>query len=92
MKEGAAMDEKKTEAKPDPPVNEPSHYRAGAVECIDAGESMLAGYSEDPWLGALALQVLKYVWRAPLKGKPKQDLEKARWYLNRMIDHVENGK
>ena len=67
------------------PVNHPAHYTSGGIECIDAIEAAVGYYP--PKLAFLAGQVIKYVWRAPLKGTFKQDLEKARFYLNRMIDN-----
>lgn len=68
------------------PVNHPSHYTAGGVECIDAITAALCKY-EDPVDAWLAGQVIKYLWRAPLKGKYKEDIEKARFYLNRLVDN-----
>lgn len=77
-------------------VNHPSHYTFGKVECIDALESMTKGYNvfdgskEGPCVFAsLAWQVVKYVWRAPLKGKMLEDLKKAKFYLERLIAKVE---
>lgn len=68
-------------------VNHPSHYTAGSVECIDALESMSVGY-QDAVQAALAWQVVKYIWRSPLKGKQLKDLQKAQFYLNRLIEKV----
>lgn len=68
-------------------VNHPQHYTQGGVECIDALEAMMCGYA-DTVQGALAWQVVKYVWRSPLKGKQVEDLEKARFYLDRLIDNA----
>lgn len=64
-------------------VNSPSHYTSGKTECIDAIDSAVSLMS-----GTRAFytaQVMKYIWRWPLKGGVK-DLKKARWYLNRLID------
>jgi hypothetical protein len=36
-------------------------------------------------LGGLQWQVLKYVERCWCKDDPRQDLMKARWYLERLI-------
>lgn len=69
-------------------VNHPAHYTAGKVECIDALESLATGY-KDPVLAGLAWQVCKYVWRLPLKGRPLEDAKKARFYLDRLIDRLE---
>lgn len=65
-------------------VNHPSHYTAGGVECIDAIAAAICKY-ESPVDAWLAGQVIKYLWRAPLKGKYKEDLEKAQFYLNRLV-------
>ena len=70
-------------------VNHPAHYTAGNVECIDALESMSMGY-HDTVQAALAWQVVKYVWRSPLKGKQLEDLQKAQFYLNRLIEKVKH--
>lgn len=63
-------------------VNHPSHYTFGNVECIEAIESSM---SQDDYSGYLRGNVLKYVWRFKTKGKPLEDLNKARWYLDRLI-------
>jgi len=59
------------------PVNHPKHYteHPSGVECIEITEHM--GFN----LG----NAIKYIWRADLKGQSIQDLEKARWYLDREI-------
>lgn len=92
-KEEANMDKPDQQAKADAGklkidmVNHPAHYTAGNVECIDALESMSMGY-HDAVQGALAWQVVKYIWRSPLKGKQLEDLQKAQFYLNRLIEKV----
>lgn len=70
-------------------VNHPKHYTAGAVECIDALESLASGY-KDPVQAGLAWQIVKYIWRSPLKENQLQDLQKARWYLDRLISKLDN--
>lgn len=71
------------------PVDHPSHYTAGKVEVIDYIEQVAANYYsvEAPLVG----NVIKYVSRAPLKGKKLEDLKKAQWYLNRLIYNLENN-
>lgn len=66
-------------------VNHPSHYTSGKIECIDAIECAVDSY-DDPKAAFLVGQVIKYLWRAPLKGAYRQDIEKAQWYLNRLVD------
>lgn len=60
-------------------VNHPPHYVYGGIETID--------YIEAKGLGFHLGNALKYISRAGKKdpGKIIEDLEKARWYLNRAI-------
>lgn len=62
-------------------VNHPKHYTKGGVECIEA---IKASMSPESFEGYLKGNALKYLWRYRLKGKPVEDLEKAKWYLNRL--------
>lgn len=68
------------------PVNRPNHYTAGGIECIEA---IAASMTPTEYAGFLKGQVLKYVWRYRLKGKPAEDLKKARFYLDRLIQITE---
>ena len=68
-------------------VNHPPHYTAGKIECIDALESMAEGYT-DPVAAGLAWQVIKYIWRCPLKGRPVEDAGKAGFYLDRLVQRL----
>lgn len=67
-------------------VNHPNHYTSGGIECIDA---IKASMTPIEYAGFLKGQVLKYAWRYRLKGKPVQDLKKARFYLDRLIQLTE---
>ena len=66
-------------------VNSPSHYMKNGNECIDIIKSSM---SDEQFSGYLIGNTIKYLWRYDLKGKPKQDLEKARWYLDRLLKEV----
>lgn len=68
------------------PVNHPSHYASEMrqFEVIDKIEDAVQ-FAPDPVLGGLQWQVLKYVERCWCKDDPRQDLMKARWYLDRLI-------
>lgn len=70
-------------------VNHPQHYMQSKIPCIDAIDSVTSGYSR-PGHGYYAGTVLKYLWRAPFKGHYLQDLEKAQWYLNRLVKKVQD--
>ncbi len=68
-------------------VNSPAHYTRGAQEAIDIIEEAIQD-APTPKEGMLQAQTLKYLLRMWLKDDPKQDAEKARWYLNRLIDSL----
>jgi len=64
-------------------VNHPPHYQ-GSIECIDAIE---ASMSAEAFKGSLKANVMKYVWRYETKGGV-ESLQKAQWYLNRLISTI----
>jgi len=68
-------------------VNSPAHYTRGTQEAIDIIEEAIQD-APDVKSGMLQAQALKYLLRLWLKDNPKQDAEKARWYLNRLIDSL----
>lgn len=70
------------------PVSHPAHYTAGRFEVIDILEDTV---NDAPTIivGGLQWQTLKYLLRMWRKGNPLQDAQKARWYLNRLIDRLE---
>lgn len=70
-------------------VNSPSHYTRGKMEAIDVIEDAIR-HAPDPVVGMLQAQVLKYVLRAWHKGKSTEDLQKAEWYLKRLIKALSN--
>lgn len=65
-------------------VNHPPHYNQGKFETIDIIEDIVRGY-ENPDEAYLVGTVVKYLSRAPFKNAKKQDLEKAEFYLKRLI-------
>lgn len=67
-------------------VNHPEHYTSGGVECIDALESAVQGLP--PEQAICAANVIKYVWRYSRKNG-LQDLQKAEWYLHRLMGKIE---
>lgn len=58
----------------------PSHYQdhPSGIQCIQITEHM------NFCLG----NAIKYIWRAGLKNNAIEDLEKARWYLDREIEKM----
>ena len=65
------------------PVNHPSHYTwlPNGLEVIDVTEHMNFNMGN----------AVKYLLRADHKGKPMEDLEKARWYIDREINRRKKG-
>jgi hypothetical protein len=63
-------------------VNSPAHYTGGDIECIDA---IKASLTKEAFRGYLKGCIQKYIWRYENKGNPKQDLEKAQWYINKLL-------
>ena len=72
-------------------VDHPAHYQSEAgIEVIDVMEAFTADLK-----GAEAVntcQVIKYILRWKHKGNPLEDLKKCKWYLERLIAHVESKK
>ena len=74
-------------AKPEnDPVNHPSHYTSGSIECIDFIDS--CGYGFDFCLA----NAIKYLTRCKLKGTCEQDIRKAIWYATHAADGLKEGK
>lgn len=68
------------------PVNNPSHYGQGKIEAIEYIEDFL---TKEEYIGFLRGNIAKYLHRWPYKGQA-EDLKKAQWYLNRLIERVTN--
>ncbi len=65
-------------------VNSPPHYNQRGIECIDAIEAATG----DGYEYYLQGNIMKYLWRYRYKNGT-EDLKKARWYLNKLIEEVE---
>ena len=67
-------------------VNSPSHYNNSGIECLDA----IKAATDDGYQYYLQGNIIKYLWRYRYKGKPVEDLQKARFYLDRLILVLKN--
>jgi hypothetical protein len=65
-------------------VDHPKHYTShpSGIECIAIVEEM----------NFCVGNAIKYLWRADEKGKDLEDLEKARWYIDREISRRRRTK
>lgn len=61
----------------------PDYYKEhpSGIECIQVVE----------WFSYNLGNVIKYVWRAGKKDDAIDDLEKARWYIDREIARLKNA-
>ena len=66
-------------------VNHPPHYNQSGVECIDA----ISAATGNNFKYYLQGNIMKYLWRFDYKGKAVEDLNKAKWYLDKLIEHVD---
>lgn len=64
-------------------VNHPQHYTShpSGVECISVTEHFNFNIGN----------AMKYLWRAGLKGRQVEDLEKARWYVERELSRLKKA-
>jgi hypothetical protein len=78
------------EATPDP-VNNPSHYKAGDIECVDL---LRALHGEEAFKIHCHLTMVSYLFRLGKKGDPAEDMRKAmrygQYYLGEDKSNVDN--
>ena len=65
-------------------VNSPPHYNQTGIECIEA----ISAATDSNFKYYLQGNIMKYLWRFDYKDKPLEDLQKAKWYLDRLIEEV----
>lgn len=82
LESGTRLVTKHDKAFPPDDINHPKHYAFSAVEVIDALEAWKLDFR--------LANVVKYVVRAEHKGRALSDYKKARFYLQRVIDELEN--
>jgi hypothetical protein len=64
-------------------VDRPRHYNShpSGVECITVVE----------WMSFNLGNAVAYIWRSGLKGKQREDLKKAIWYVRRELRRLVHG-
>lgn len=73
----------------DPMVSHPAHYQSDkGIEVFDVIDAFTVGINGIE--AVCAGNVIKYICRWKHKNG-LQDLKKASWYLNRLIEHVEEN-
>ena len=67
----------------------PNHYTNGKYQCIDVIQDITKDLSGEE---AFCIgNAIKYIWRFKHKNGT-EDLEKAKWYLDRIIDKSPRAK
>ena len=70
-------------------VNSPDHYTHNGIEAINVIEAKLTG---EQYQGYLQGSTMKYLLRSNYKGKRDEDLKKAQWYLNTLVENNDEIK
>jgi len=64
-------------------VEKPFHYNTGDIECIDYIKQVLGN---EGFISYCQGNMIKYQHRHRYKNKPVEDMEKASWYMNKMME------
>ena len=70
-------------------VNHPAHYELARSECIEVMEEV---FGADALKNYCLIAAFKYLWRCDRKGTKTEDIEKARWYLDKFIELEEGAE
>lgn len=66
-------------------VNHPPHYNNSGIECIEA---IYHALGEEGFIKYCQGNAMKYLWRFQYKGKPEEDLRKAKWYISKIVEII----
>ena len=68
-------------------INKPNHYHKFKIEVIEIIKILIEGNHNYKSTNIYYIgNVIKYIFRAGLKGDFKEDLRKARYYLDKVIE------
>lgn len=70
-------------------VNHPKHYTQGGIECIDTLKAATVGKTGIE--AVCVANVIKYLWRYEEKNGI-EDVNKAQWYINRLIQELNEAE
>jgi hypothetical protein len=86
FKSHESFQEPEYEDNPSDMVNHPDHYMVGGIEALAVIEAKLGGPANEMYRGYLMGNVMKYLMRSPYKGKREEDLRKAQFYLDGLVE------
>ena len=64
-------------------INFPAHYHKGGIDVIGFAEKQ---FSVEESRGFYRISALKYITRFQDKGAPVKDLNKAKFFINKLIE------
>ena len=70
-------------------VNHPAHYTQGGIECIEALKAATIGKTGIE--AVCVANTIKYLWRYEEKNG-LEDVKKAQWYINRLIQELNEAE
>ena len=70
-------------------VNHPDHYTQGGIECIEALKAATVGKTGIE--AVCVANTIKYLWRYEEKNG-LEDVKKAQWYINRLIQELNEAE
>ena len=70
-------------------INRPPHYRFCGYELLKVIKAKLRESKMDAVQAGLWIQFIQYLFRFDIKGKPLDDLNKAKFYLNDLYKETE---
>ena len=69
-------------------VNHPNHYKSEGVSGIECIDAIQAALTEEEFVGFCKGNNIKYTWRANRKQDVRTNIEKAIWYMNKLLDNL----
>lgn len=67
-------------------INRPAHYHKGGIDVIGYAEKQ---FSDEERKGFYRISALKYITRFEDKGQPLKDLNKAKFFVDKLIEMQE---
>ena len=64
-------------------INKPAHYHKGGIDVIGYAERQ---FSEEERRGFYRISALKYITRFQDKGAPVKDLNKGKFFIDKLIE------
>ncbi len=67
-------------------INHPPHYNKGNMETIELIRNAMSSIEFE---GYLQGNIIKYISRYKYKNSPLEDIQKAEWYIKKLIEELD---